>query len=241
MMADWNRVNDRLRRGLAICLYDFPGREEETDVLFIGTGVSAENVDFLRRHVGGPLAVYVSGDFLARLGVQTFRDFVRAVDACPCLKGVVEKSRSHDLRFAISIDARDNFTGCSPVESAHTINRLFELVRIAGDMSNTELVAQFCERFISPGHVPVIHVAKGLLAERKGHAELSMTIAIKHGLPTLVVAAELTDPRTLQSMRLEAAQEFASRYDMPFVTGEDVVSWFRESGDVGTNVLYRQD
>ena len=229
-MIDWSSIRDKIVRGSAICLFDFAGREEETDVVFVGRSVTADIVNFLRREVGGPLAVYASGTLLRRIGILPFGDFIRSLKLGPTFDALVRKSKSHDPRIAISIDARDNFTGCSPVESAHTINELFDLVKRADAMSDEDLRSKFCRCFISPGHVPVISVAEKLLEERNGHAELSLTIARHCSLPEIVVAGELVDPLTLESMKQAEAEQFAMRHRLPFLTREDVLALHRSSG-----------
>ena len=66
MTIDWKLIKNQLSQRKPICLYDFPDRENETDVLYIGNPVDAQTVNFLRKEVGGPLAIYLSGQFFKR-------------------------------------------------------------------------------------------------------------------------------------------------------------------------------
>ena len=178
-MISWDSIRKHLNSRKPICLFDFPYRENETDVVFIGNEIDAQNVDFLRRTVGGPLAVYVQNRFLHRIGILTFKNLIEKSDIGSPLIELVTHGRSHDPRFAISIDARDNKTGCSCIESAQTINVLYDLLVLSRKISDEKLIHNFVKRLKSPGHVPLIKAADGLLKERKGHAELAISIAQK--------------------------------------------------------------
>lgn len=219
----WNTVQKQITHRNPICVFDFSDREGETDVMYIGHKLTPENVDFLRRNVGGPLSIYVSGQFLEKFGILPFSRFVKENFTQGSLLKLVESSRKHDPRFAISLDARENFTGCSPVETANTINSLYDIVTKAGKISDKELANKFVKSFIAPGHVPVIPSANNLLNERKGHVELSVTIAKIFGLPEIVVAGELIDPKNLKSMNRQTAEKFAKNQNFPFLTGEQVL------------------
>lgn len=220
----WAAIEKQIISKKPICLFDFSDREGETDVVYIGQTLTAKDVDFLRRDVGSPLSIYVSGQFLRNLGIFPFSEFIKEKVSNGPLRKLVESNRGHDPRFAISIDARDNFTGCSPIETAHTINSLFNLVSRADETSDDKLADTFVENFIAPGHVPVIPSAENLLKERKGHVELSITIAKIFNLPEIVVAGELIDPYSLKSMDQKTAQEFARKHNFPFLTGKDVLN-----------------
>lgn len=223
MGCDWENISRALEQGNPVCLYDFPDREAETDVLYIGCRVEASIIDFIRREVGGPLAVYVSGQFLGRARITTFRSLVESGPDGP-LRELVKPNRGNDPRFAISLDARENLTGCSPHESARTVQLLYDLVCEAQSLDDRQLIRRFTETFVAPGHVPIIRIADEVLSERQGHAELALAIARLVGVPDFAVAGELVDPRTLGSMSLGRARQFAEEHNMPFIMGEDVVS-----------------
>ena len=220
----WLEVEKQIISKKPICLYDFSDREGETDVVYVGQTLTAKDVDFLRRDVGGPLSIYVSGQFLEKFGILPFSKFIKEKVTDGPLRKLVESNRGHDPRFAISIDARDNFTGCSMIETAHTINSLYDLVSKTDQVSNGKLADIFVENFISPGHVPIIPSAENLLKERKGHVELSITIAKIFNIPEIIVAGELIDPDSLKSMNRRTAEKFAQEYNFPFITGEDVLN-----------------
>jgi len=221
--VDWDRAAAQIQSGQPICLYDFPDREDETDVVYIGQKVTPAQVDFIRRVVGGPLAVYLLGGFLQRLGICTFVELVRSQRPSGALGGLVDHDRDHDPCFAISVDARDNRTGCSPLESAYTVNVLYELVVGSDGMSQEDLVREFAKRLVSPGHVPIVRAADTLLLGRRGHAELALTLAQMLGVPEIVVAGELTDPVAFTSMKPDVARGFAQEWGLPLLSGDDIL------------------
>src|SRR3989338_9911015 len=87
MTIDWKLIKNQLSQRKPICLYDFPDRENETDVLYIGNPVDAQTVNFLRKEVGGPLAIYLSGQFFKRLGILAFTDFIKEANT----KGIMKR------------------------------------------------------------------------------------------------------------------------------------------------------
>jgi len=217
-------VSQQLGNGKPICLFDFPGRENETDVVYIGHPSDAGIIDFLRRDVGAPVAAFLSGQLLARLGIVTFTELVRSQSG-GLLKRLVAQSRAHYCRFAISIDARENVTGCSAFETSRTIQLLYKVVCESTRCDDSALAQRFVDLFVVPGHVPVVRCADDLLKERRGHSELALTIARMLDLPEIAVAAELVDSSTQRSMTPDMARRFADDHDLSFVTGDDVIGW----------------
>ncbi len=227
--VDWPAVEAQVRGGSLICIYDFPDREGETDVACIGRSADAQTIDFMRRQVGGIQTVYVSGAIMARLTISTYTEFVLQADSATLPTELVKMGRAHDPRFAITIDAKDNQTGCSPVEAAHTIQLLYDLVRDASSMTDQALRAYFTGHFVAPGHVSLIRGAEALLRERNGHAELSLALAKAFGFPEIATACELINPATLKSMTLDDARAFAADHKIPFVTGNDILAFTASS------------
>lgn len=225
-MIDWENIKQHLTNHKPICIFDFPDREAETDVVFIGIDIDPSHVHFLRSVVGGPLALYLSGTFLKKLGIVPFVEFIRTQKTNIVLQTLTTHNRGHDPRFALSIDARDNWTGCSPIESAHTINVVYEILLKEKRLSHKQLESAFSKQLVFPGHIPVIACSEGLLDERNGHSELAMSLARCFGLPEIVVAGELISPKTLKSMNIKEARAFAKHHGFPFLTGEDIMQYW---------------
>ena len=224
-MIDWHRIEAQVRDGRLICIYDFPDREGETDVVCIGRSPDAQTIDFMRRQVGGIPTVYVSGQVMQRLSIPTFAQFVSSSGDESLVSKLVQQNRAHDPRFALTVDATSNKTGCSPLEVAHTIQLLYDLVSVSKEMSDEQHQTYFTHHFIAPGHVSLIRGAEGLLHERTGHAELSLTLASVFGFPEIASACELIHPLSFTSMSYEDAQRLAEHHHMPFVTGVDILKY----------------
>jgi 3,4-dihydroxy 2-butanone 4-phosphate synthase len=87
--------------------------------------------------------------------------------------------------------------------------------------------ASFGAEFRSPGHVPLLRAAPGLLAERRGQTELSIVLARAAKVAPAVVC-EMLDGRTGRALSKKGAMRYAREENLVFVEGEDVVRLFEE-------------
>jgi 3,4-dihydroxy 2-butanone 4-phosphate synthase len=208
-----------LKSGKPMMLYDFDGREEETDLIFYGPEIDARAVIQLRLEAGAPLSVYVDSYVGEQLGLATFLSFVGGLDGpgFTRLKNLAAPAGGFDPRFALTLDHRSNKTGCTHNETANTIRQLAKLIL-------EERFGEFENEFRSPGHVPLIIGAPGLLQTRTGHTELILRIAQIGGLCPLMVASEILDRYTGQALPLDSAKASAALLGLVFLTGEEVMS-----------------
>src|SRR5437762_2111836 len=133
-----------LKNAEAILLYDFVDREGETHLIFFAKYATPIAVRELRVQAGAPLSVYVSWDAAEKLGLQTYSDFVKSWCDDAVYAGLVESSSKVDPRFSITLDFRENKTGCSHVETSRAILELVKLI----EMGRFD---QFPHLFRSPG------------------------------------------------------------------------------------------
>lgn len=213
-----------LQAGKPILLFDYPDREAETDLVFLAQGMTPRKVLLLRKVPGAPLTVYLPHELAAALNLpMASTAFAALHNEFPILSELASDRRGHDPSFSFTLDHRENVTGCSAKESAHTIRRLAYYADHYKEHSATDLARSFVKEFKTPGHIPVIICAEGLLHRRNGHAELSMTIVQMGRLSKATVAAEMIHPRTGESMSRRDAIRFGEKRGIVFVEGEEVI------------------
>ena len=206
-----------LLEGKPILLYDFDDREAETDLIYLAEKIDEKAVADLRLNAGAPLTVYISWEMGQTLGLETYLDFVsKYADPNSIYGALSEPTPGFDPRFSITLDFRENKTGCSHVETARTIRELCDLLK-NGDAKD------FARRFRAPGHIPLIVGTKGLLKERNGHTELILSFAVNQGLFPMVVASEMIDPETGHSTTYDDARKYGEERGLDFIGGNELM------------------
>ena len=215
---------EALRAGEPLLLYDAPGREGETDIIFAAQYATPDSVRLLRQRGGGLVFIAVAHSDAQRLGLP-FMDAVlnsAAVDH-PALAGLEAHDLPYDGRssFSLWLNARDTYTGITDRDRARTITAFSELV--ATDLEPDAARLLLGERFRSPGHVPVCIAHPNGLAERQGHTELMIALVAMAGLPPVALGCEMLadDGGRLPP---EAAAAWAEARGYPFLEGHEIVA-----------------
>lgn len=212
------QIKKDLLKGKPIMLYDFPNRENETDLVYYGKNIKPKYVRDLRLNAGAPLTVYIDNKTANKIGITTYVNFVdNAKTNYPMYKKLVksEDKLLIDARFSITFDFRDNKTGCSHLETARTINQLTKIIE-------TKKYENFSIKFKSPGHVPLIISSKNLLQDRKGHSEMLIFLTKKIKLLPIVVASEMINPKNYKSMNYNEAKKYSEKNNLIFLEGKDL-------------------
>lgn len=224
------RAAEALDSGDPLLIFDAPDREGETDLVILSERATPELVRLLRRDAGGLICTAISHELRERLGLPYFDELLAEGSShFP----VIESLRHHKLRydwrsaFGISVNHRDNFTGVTDNDRALTIRAVGELARDAPGLTEPALRARFGETFASPGHVPLLYSAPKLLAERKGHTELAISLARMAGLSESVTVCEmLGDSGGARSP--DAAARYAESHGWVFVEGRTIAEAWAE-------------
>ena len=129
-MKKFENAARSLLEGKPILLYDFDDREAETDLIYLAEKIDAKAVADLRLNAGAPLTVYISWQMGQTLGLDTYLDFVsKYADPNSIYRALSEPTPGFDPRFSITLDFRENKTGCSHVETARTVRELCDLLK----------------------------------------------------------------------------------------------------------------
>ena len=213
-----------LRAGESLLLYDAPGREGETDIVFAARHATPERVRLLRQRGGGLVFIAVAHDAAERLGLP-FMDAV--LDSAAADFPALSALRAHDLpydsrsSFSLWLNARDTYTGITDRDRARTVAAFGELAAAGLEPDAAQLLLG--ERFRSPGHVPVCVAHPDGLAGRQGHTELMVALAEMAGLPPVTFGCEMLadDGGRLPP---EAAAAWAEAGGHPFLEGHEIVA-----------------
>ncbi len=215
---DWLSLRDYLLSGKPILLFDSMEREAETDMVFYAGVIDYRKVSILRREAGG-LICYVSGKrFREALGLEFLNE---ALATHPSYGKLVKKRPRYGdpPAFNIWVNHVDTYTGISDMDKALTIKNLHEVAVNIYKGFDLEAQEKFYGEFYAPGHVPVL-TSRGL-AQRRGHTELAVAIALITGLTPSMVIAEMLGEGT--SLGRDEAYRYARRHGYIMVDGYDVV------------------
>jgi 3,4-dihydroxy 2-butanone 4-phosphate synthase len=224
-------AGDSLAHGEPVLIFDAPDRECETDLVFLSERATPELIHLARSDAGGLICTAISDELRLRIGLPFASELLQIGSArFPILGEVARQRLRYDTRsaFGITVNHRTNFTGVPDNDRAATIRALGELARVAPSATDEALRAQFVHEFTSPGHVPLLYSAPGLVRERKGHTELAISLTRLAGLSESATVCEMLGdsggPRSPV-----AARRYAEAHGWVFLEGrtiaEAVESW----------------
>jgi len=221
-----------LAAGEPVLVFDAVDREGETDLVILSELATPELVRLLRQDAGGWICTAISDDLRSRLGLPFYADLLASGHGrYPILGALAREELRYDRRspFGLHVHHRSTYTGIPDNDRSVAIRAIGALAREAPGLSDAELRSRFSSEFSAPGHIPIIYAAPGLLNERKGHTELTVSLARMAGLSESTTVCEMLGdsggPRSP-----EAARRFAEDHGWPFLEGRDVVeAWVRWS------------
>jgi 3,4-dihydroxy 2-butanone 4-phosphate synthase len=216
-----------LKRGEMILVYDGDGREEETDLLIAGQFAKPQDLRRMRRDGGGLVCMAVHPQFANKLGIPFITDvWEHAKDKYSIFKDLEANDIPYDEKstFSITINHRKTFTGITDNDRSLTIK---EFAKIAEGSLNGGDPKDFGRNFRSPGHVTLLRAADGLLKKRKGHTELSVSLAEHAGLiPVTVICEMMGDDGN--SLSIKDAEAYAKKHNLVFIEGRQIIEHFEK-------------
>jgi 3,4-dihydroxy 2-butanone 4-phosphate synthase len=221
-----------LRDGQVILLYDFDDRERETDLVMAAESVTPRHVCQLRRDAGGLMCVAIDPIACSKLGIPYMVDVLRYAGSCgngfEAIESIYERVGDipYDSKssFSLWVNHRKTYTGITDIDRALTITKLAEVTKQS--LSGTQV--NFGSQFRSPGHVPLLRAAPGLLKDRRGQTELSIVLARAANVTPAMVMCEMLDGGTGRALSREMALEYARQHGLAFIEGRDVEEIFGE-------------
>jgi 3,4-dihydroxy 2-butanone 4-phosphate synthase len=210
-----------LRSGRFIMIHDDESREDEVDLVMAAQFVRPKNVAEMRSMAGGMICLAISNETARILGLMYMHEMLRHISTnnftlSKIIFGIAPYGDKPS--FSISINHIDTYTGITDADRALTIN---EMAKICAEMNNDGR-DQFVRYFRTPGHVPLLIAAKGLIEERMGHTELGVYLMKLANLVPSVVICEMLDSETYKALNIRKAKEISIKRDIPILQANEI-------------------
>lgn len=219
-----------LAAGEPVLIFDAADREGETDLVILSERATPELVRLLRQDAGGWICTAVSDELRRRLGLPFYSDLLASArGAFPIAGALAREELRYDRRspFGLHVHHRATYTGIPDNDRATAIRAVGAIAREAPGLSDDALRARFAAEFSAPGHLPIIYAAPRLLGERKGHTELTISLARMGGLSESVTVCEMLGDSG-GAREPAAARRYADDHGWVFLEGKTVVEAWRE-------------
>lgn len=213
----------RFREGGFVLIHDSSSREDETDMVIAAEEVEPANVARMRRDAGGLICVALHPEIARNFDLPYLSEIFKSASS---KHRILEPAKADDLpydersAFSISVNHRDTFTGITDEDRALTIR---ELGKLSSRAITEDSVDGFGENFRTPGHVPLLRAADGLLEAREGHTELSIALTELAGTSPAAVVCEMLDAETNKALSRGKAADYAEENDLVYLESEDIV------------------
>jgi len=212
-----------LAEGRPVFIHDSSSREDEVDMVFHASLITADKVAVMRREGGGLICYAMPLNVGRVLGLRYMDEILSEAGY-----GELTSKRlryGDPPNFSLWVNHRAVVTGIRDSDRARTIRELDAVVEKVLDGRVEEAVRKFREEFVAPGHVPVL-LGRGLNV-RRGHTELSLALAEMGGLrPSVVIVEVLSESG---AATVEQAERLARRFDGVVIEGEDILRAWQSS------------
>lgn len=151
MFNSLDEITTDLQMGKIICLADNENLENEIDMMCLASKASTENINYMINNARGLVCIPMSSKLCDTIGFQP-------------MKNDNIKSDKLGTPFYQSVDLDNGSTGVSAVERGKTARHI-----ASGKAKLSD--------FVSPGHLFTLRAQPGLLCDRLGHTEGSVTLA----------------------------------------------------------------
>lgn len=202
-------------------IHDDKSREDEVDLVIAAQYLRPRDICQLRNMAGGMICLAISNDIARKLGLTYMHDMLYKISADDStLSKIILGQAPYGDRpsFSISINHIDTYTGVTDTDRALTIN---EMSKICAQIDSGGK-DQFIRYFRTPGHVPLLIGARGLLEERLGHTELALHLMKLANLAPSAVICEMLDSTTFRAVTLDRAMEISSTNKIPVLEAYEI-------------------
>lgn len=186
-----------LQNGKGILLIDDENRENEGDIIFPASTITAPDMALLIRECSGIVCLCMTQDKANQLDLHAM---------------VTDNNSRFQTAFTVTIEAKEGVTtGVSAADRVQTIKTAVNVNAKPSDLNR-------------PGHVfPLIARENGVI-ERRGHTEGSVDLVKLAGLGNEAVLCELTNPDGTMA-KLPQIIDFAEKHEMCLLTIEDIYEY----------------
>jgi len=213
-----------LRQGKFVLVHDDKNRENEIDMIVAGENITPKHVATMRNDAGGLLCLAIDGLISKKLGLSYLHDIFNNTPSVNNLFLTMTNGRApygDKPSFSISVNHRKTYTGITDHDRALTISMLASACK---NIDNGG-ISEFINNFRTPGHVPLLIAASGLLKERFGHTELAIYLAKLAGITPVVAICEMLDSKTYGSLSIEEANIYAAKANIPLLESNQLKTY----------------
>ncbi len=220
---------ESIKKGSMALIYDFDDREGETDIVMPAHAMTPKTVATMRRDAGGLICVAIHPVAAQRIGLPFISDVLRCAgeNGFKTIKSIIEKPGDilYDARssFSLWVNHRDTFTGITDIDRALTITEVGKAVHLSMNGGQVD----FGREFRTPGHVPLLRAADGLLDERAGQTELSIALAEMANITPAMAICEMLDHETGMALSREDAKRYADVHDLALLDGMEIIQGYQ--------------
>ena len=180
--------------GWPIIVVDDFNRENEGDIVISGEFANSKNLAFTALNARGIMCIPTTNEILTRLEIPMM---------------VQSSTDPLETPFTVSVDAKHGTTtGVSVSDRLKTIQVFLNEKSVPGDL-------------IRPGHMFPLRARNGLLSERQGHTEASVTLMKLIGLKPVAVISEIMNEDGSMARMLDL-ELFASKHHLRIVSIEEI-------------------
>ena len=210
-----------LKAGRFVLVHDDKGRENEIDMVVAAEHVKPHHIATMRNDAGGLVCLAIANEITTKLGLVYMHDMIASMGKVnPVFSKLTEGKAAYGDKpsFSISVNHRSTYTGITDHDRALTISKMANVCMKIDDGG----VADFAKNFLAPGHVPILIASKRLLWDRMGHTELCVYLTQLAGLTPAVTICEMMDSATHMALSIEAAQEYANKFNIPLIDASEL-------------------
>jgi len=216
-----NEAIAALKAGRFVLVHDDKGRENEIDMVMAAEHTKPHHVATMRMDAGGLLCLAIANEITAKLGLAYMHDMIAGMGKVnPIFLRLTEGRAAYGDKpsFSIAVNHRETYTGITDYDRTLTISKMAEVCKNI-DSGGVE---EFAKNFRAPGHVPILIASKRLLHDRMGHTELCVYLAKLAGIIPAVVICEMMDSATHRALSIDAAQEYAAKFNIPLIDASEL-------------------
>lgn len=191
-----------LKNGGVIVMLDDESRENEGDLVGLGSKMTPENVNFMVTKARGLLCTPVSQKIASRVGLTQM---------------VSNNTETNGTKFTYSVDGAHASTGVTTGVSAYD--------RSATILKLTDLNSGPAD-FVHPGHTFPLVAENGGVLKRRGHTEAAIDLAILANEPEVGAICEILLPDGHMA-RKDYLEQFAIEYELPLITVEQLADYLK--------------
>jgi 3,4-dihydroxy 2-butanone 4-phosphate synthase len=220
---------ESLRKGHFVLIYDNESRESETDLVIASQFVTPESIKRMRKDGGGLIFLMVSNPVAKKLQLPFLSEMFSAIgEQFPVLRELVPNDIPYDTKssFSLYINHRKTFTGITDNDRSLTMKKFAELIDAINKIDSKAAMKKFGKEFRSPGHIPICIASEQLVAERKGHTELVISLLEMAGLTLAGSGCEMMGEHG-KALSKEDAKRYAEKNNIVFLEGAEIVQAWR--------------